>query len=470
MQKSIFGFLVLLNLSFGLQSQNTSITGNITGAEGLKIRLITTSDYISELSLKIDEAIIDSLGNFKLKTSINECIFAQLQVDIYKGEIYLEPGKNYSIQILPMDFKEDDKESPYLNRKKLEIVFNNSDSNELNQQICKFNVLYNDFVIENFKTLNSNHTRAKIDSFQQKSNIIFSKLKNSFLNNYIKYKIAGIEQMGRVKNTAKLYSTYFRNQPILYNNVEYMYFFNQFYEIFFSNGRHQLTTFNISQLINEKKYSGLLDSLGKDSLVKNEVIRELVFLKGVKELFYSKLYNNDNIISMLTAFSRKTKFKEHKLIALNLISSFNSFQIGKIAPDFKLKTLKDETYSLASFKGKYTYIGFFTTWCAGCIAENEAMFVLKKKYADKINFVSISADKQTLNLYYYLEKYKFDWIFLHYGNNNEMLEKFGILTYPVFVFIDPNGIMVNNPALKPSENIEDYFKVLLDKGMNLPKE
>ncbi|MEI6694625.1 MAG: TlpA disulfide reductase family protein [Bacteroidota bacterium] len=468
MQKLILAILVFFTLSFGLRSQNTNIIGNVSGAEGLKIRLITTSDYISELTTKMDETTIDSLGNFKLKTSINESIFAQIQIDNYKGEIYLEPGRNYNIRILALNFKEDEKESPFLNRKRLEIEFKIKDSIELNEQIRKFNVLYNDFIIENFKALNSYHNRAKIDSFQQNSASLFSSSKNSFLNNYIKYKIAGMEQMGRTKSIPKLYSAFIKNQPILYNNVEYMYFFNQFYGNFFLSGRHQLSSENLSQFIKEKNYAGLLDSLGRDSLVKNEVVRELVFLMGLKEMFYSKVYNNENIISTLTAYSRKTKFKENKFIASNLILLFNSQQTGNKAPDFKLKTINNEPYSLSTFKGKYTYIGFFTTWCAGCMAENDAMFILKKKYGDKINFVSISADKQVLNLYYYLEKHKYDWIFLHYGNNIEILEKFGILTYPVFVLMDPNGIVINNPALKPSENIEDEFNSLLNKMNTKP--
>jgi len=44
MQKLILAFVVSLSVSFGLQSQNTTITGNVTNAEGLKIKLITTSD------------------------------------------------------------------------------------------------------------------------------------------------------------------------------------------------------------------------------------------------------------------------------------------------------------------------------------------------------------------------------------------------------------------------------------------
>lgn len=471
MYKSFLVFIIFLFVSFGLQSQNTNINGNALGAEGLKIKLITVSDYISELPRKIDETIVDSLGNFKLKTSINETILAQLQIDIYKGDIYLEAGKSYVIKILALNYKEDNKESPFLNRKKLEIVFNNTDSIELNHQISKFNSLYNGFLMGNSNDILRNRNKTKIDSFQLEINTQFSNSKNTFLNNYIKYRIAGLEQSGRFKNTIKLYKEYILNKPILYNHIEYMYFFNQFYEKFFFTGKHLLKTDDYKQLINtEKNYISLLDSLGRDTLVKSEVLRELVFLKGMKELYYSNAYKNDNIIDMLAKFLLKTKTKEHKQIAQNLITSFNKLKIGNKAPTFNLKTTKNETFSLASFQGKYTYIGFFTTWCAGCMSENEAIVELKKKFGDKINFVSISADKQFLNLHYYLEKHKYDWYFLFSGNNNDLLEEYEVFTYPIFMLIDTNGNIINYPALKPSENIENVFKSLIEKESLNSKE
>ncbi|MCX6231486.1 MAG: TlpA disulfide reductase family protein [Bacteroidetes bacterium] len=460
MQKLITVFFLLF-LSFFSFAQNTSISGRAIGAEGMKIRLITTADYISELPKKIDEYIIDSSGNFKLRTSLNECIYVQLQIDIYKGDFYLEPGKSYNISITPMQYKEDEKISPFLNKKKLEIVTDKIDSNELNQQISKFNALYDDFVIKNFNILYNSRNKAKLDSFQLKLNLYFSSSKNSFLNNYIKYRIAGLEQMSHIKNTLKFYTAYIQNQPILYNHIEYMYFFNEFYEKFLFNGNHKLRDDDLQAFVNEKNHLGLMDAMGRDSLVKNEVIRELVFLKGMRDLYYSNNFDKENIISMLYKFSGKTKFKEHKIIANNLIIAFNKLKIGGKAPDFKLKTIKGEIYSLANFYGKYTYLGFFTTWCAACINDNEAIAVLKKKYGDRINFVSISIDKQELNLNYYLDKHKYDWYFLHYGNNIELLENYGVYSYPFFILLDGNGNIVNYPALMPGENIEDVFKSVL---------
>lgn len=471
MFKKIILFLWLFITVICSNGQNTFINGNAAGAEGLKIKIKTTSDYISELSKKIDETTIEENGNFKLKASITEPIYAQIQIGFLKGDFYLEPGKTYTISISQQNYKEDDKESPFLSKKRLNIEFLNNDNNELNIMINKFNILYNEFVLKNFNALYQRRDRTRIDSLQSKINQEFGKSKNNYFNNYIKYRLAGLEQMGRIKNNKKLFANYISNQPVLYNHVEYMYFFNEFYEKFFYNGNHTIKTDDLKRYINtERSYLSLLDSLGRDSLVKNEVIRELVFLKGMKELYQSNAYKNENIIDIISRFANKTKFPEHKKIAFNLIETFVALKPGSTAPDFKLKDIKGTSYTLSSFAGKYTYICFFTTWCAGCMPENDALVDLKKKYNEKVNFINIAADKQVLNLMYYVEKNKYDWIFLHADNNIDIFENYNINSFPVYILIDPQGKIVNFPALKPSEGIDIIFNKLFKKDIPISND
>lgn len=471
MVKKTYIIILLLVSTVYLNGQNTFISGNARGAEGLKIKIKTNADYISELSKKIDECIIDENGNFKLKANITETVYAQIQIGFLNSDFYLEPGKTYKINISHQNYKEDDKESPFLSKKRLNIELINNDNNELNTLINKFNVIYNDFIIKNFNALYQRRDKSRIDTLQNKINIEFGKIKNNYFNNYIKYRLAGLEQMGRLKNNKKLYTNYLYNQPVLYNHVEYMYFFNEFYEKFFYNGNHSIKTEDLKRYINtERSYLSLLDSLGRDSLVKNEVIREMVFLKGMKELYYSKIYNNDNIIDIISRFASKTKFPEHKKIAFNLIESLVALKPGSSAPDFKLQDLKGITYNLSSFTGKYTYICFFTTWCAGCMPENDAIVDLKKKYNDKVNFVNIAADKQALNLMYYVEKNKYDWYFLYSENNTDIFENYKVNSFPVYILINPQGNIVNYPAMKPSEGIDIIFNKLFKKDIPISND
>jgi len=66
-----------------------------------------------------------------------------------------------------------------------------------------------------------------------------------------------------------------------------------------------------------------------------------------------------------------------------------------------------------------------------------------------------------MKMYYFARDKKYDWTFLHFNNDYELLENFGVYAYPSFVLIDENGKFIQCPALKPSENIESVFNEVL---------
>lgn len=76
---------------------------------------------------------------------------------------------------------------------------------------------------------------------------------------------------------------------------------------------------------------------------------------------------------------------------------FKTVQVGQIAPDFTTYTPDGEKVSLADFKGKYTLLEFWASWCEPCRAENPYIVAAYNKYKDK-NFtvfgISIDKDKE----------------------------------------------------------------------------
>jgi peroxiredoxin len=196
-------------------------------------------------------------------------------------------------------------------------------------------------------------------------------------------------------------------------------------------------------------------------LLRNEVLRELVLLKTLDVLYSSANFNKKAVLEVLRQFSVQSKFERHRQIASNLIETYNRFEKGMPAPEFKLLDTRDSIIKLSDYKGKIVYVNFFANWSKSCLVELELMKKLYDKYKNQVAFVSISVDREFMKTFYLQRDHKYEWEFLHFNNDYDLLENYSVFSYPSYVLIGKDGNIIQCPAPKPSDNIEMTFESLL---------
>lgn len=125
------------------------------------------------------------------------------------------------------------------------------------------------------------------------------------------------------------------------------------------------------------------------------------------------------------------------------------------SPGFDFENHKGGKTSLESLKGKYVYIDVWATWCGPCRAEIPFLKEIEAKYHGKnIEFVSISADvqKDYDKWKNFVTEKQLGGIQLYADKNweSDFLKAFGITSIPRFILIDPNGVVVDADAARPS--------------------
>ncbi len=126
------------------------------------------------------------------------------------------------------------------------------------------------------------------------------------------------------------------------------------------------------------------------------------------------------------------------------------------APNFDYENHKGGNTTLASLKGKYVYVDIWATWCGPCLAEIPALKKMEAAFHGKnIAFVSISvdADKDHDKWKTLVTNKELTGIQLFAGKTvlSEFIKTFDVNTIPRFILIDPNGIVVDADAKRPSD-------------------
>ena len=107
----------------------------------------------------------------------------------------------------------------------------------------------------------------------------------------------------------------------------------------------------------------------------------------------------------------------------------------KVEPHI-LTSIKGDFITVGGIQSKPTMINLWFIACPGCVAEMPTLNELKKKYADKVNFIAITFEEKK-RIESFLTSKKFD--FTHISNAEDFIKYIGTKPYPESIFIDRNG-------------------------------
>ncbi|MHC1706173.1 MAG: TlpA family protein disulfide reductase [Bacteroidales bacterium] len=459
---SVFRFFLVLSTFLPLltYSVNTKIEGKAPAFAGRTIRLSTYSDMVTNRMELLATASIDKEGFFSMQADLSDTLSCILSIGFRKAAVYLCPGKEYHciINIDPSTLLQQRLPSVL---QELPLEFQNLAIDDINTEIKKFNVVFENFITSNALIISAMNKHKVMDSIRVLRSG-FTIRNASFLDTYVTYRMADLVSMVNRWDTRTCYYKYLRNNTLFYNNPAYMDYFNVFFEHYLltkspSNFRSDLDL-HINKTLDIK---ALTDILGRDSMLQNERIRELVLIKNLGELYYHPDFQSQNVLSLIRNIEKGSKFTEHRLIAGNLRFHLTHLSRGSEAPGFSFIDDEGKERTLGDFRGKWVYLNFFTTWCESCVPGMKVMPGLKKQFGNTMEFISICCNENPLDLKYFLDNNKdLDWIFTNLDDTMEIAEGYRVLTYPYYVLIDPDGNIFQYPARNPENQLKEYLEVL----------
>lgn len=440
----------------------TVINGTAKSHIGHTVELVMYTDYFTYKQQVIASSTIDSSGTFEFDRQLTSSSFYMLKIGSSLGGIYLEKDASYNVV-----FPETDTLSTfYFNREHyVNLEINEEDSMGTNHLITLFNKEYDDFMSDNITLFVRRIAKQKTDTFCSKISAKFSSYERPYLNDYVDYNIAMLKFSAMGRNT-RLYQDFFKNRPILYNNDAYMEFVNLFYKDYFKTLPINLYDELIKAVKIEMNQEHILRLMHSSKFLENDALKELILIKSLYENFQNPDFSKKSILFLLKQIMNTTDIEEHKKIANNVLIKLSGIEKGSYAPDFTLINGEGDSVKLSSlYKSNYVYLDFWATWCKSCIRDIKIMNQLHDAYGHHIQFVSISIDKKFKLMKRFLSKHKYEWTFLHYGNNESLINEYHV-SLPLNYLIGPGGKILQSPAGRPNEikpELEKIHQLLLPK-------
>lgn len=137
--------------------------------------------------------------------------------------------------------------------------------------------------------------------------------------------------------------------------------------------------------------------------------------------------------------------------------------VGKIAPDFELKSIEGESISLSSFDKEFIVLDFWGSWCGWCIVGFPKMKEYHEKYRDRVEFVGIACNDKDAAWREAVNEYQLNWPQLFNEKDNNVAVKYAIEAYPTKIILNKERQIV---AIFKGESEEFYNKLasLLDRS------
>lgn len=452
--------ILLLALSLTLNAKAfTTIKGTVNGAHGYDIRLLTYSDQITFLEKKLATAKIDAKGNFNLIVELQTTTYAFFAIGNIRADIILEAGRAYEIRFADYpSLSYIETRNLILQNESLGYEIIHQSDNDINKIVVDGAVMYNNFLAEHFMDLylkRQDVVSRFVDTFFLK----YGSQQHPWIQLMVDYKIAILKLSGYHITMEQAWKLWLHNRDIEYHHPDFMEFFNQLFSNYLTTRQKHYTYNELKNIINEKgSYFFLSEMMGRDTILRNEQLRELVMIKSLGEIYHNKDFYNSSVVKILNHIAASSKFREHRMIASNLLFLNTRFDKGMMAPDFEFPGLDGETHSLSRYRGKYVYLAFFASNCVPCLAEFQLLTAIYPQLNSSLEIVAISLDPDPERFRKTMEQQSYPWPVVHFNNDFELTTRFDIRNYPFFILIAPDGSYHTYSARQPSAQFKLWFE------------
>ena len=457
--------LLSILLSFSALAKQAEISGECQNCKGMAIKLMAYDDLISMREVILEQNTVEQNGLFSFNFDIQEVKYAWVQVEEFRYDFYLSPGLDLKIAF-DKTLLEKELTLPFRGTINLIPEFKESSGAVLNKEIIEFNERLDKFMEAQYELLMVRKAAPvlgkKVERFKHDIDSIYSDVKGFFAD-YIEYSIANVELVNSRK-PEYLFKDYLDGRKMLYGNLEFMRFFEQFYSKSLSKVATGDRKNEFRKAFKLPEPDGAFQALLSDEpYMENEVHKQAIYIKGLGDLCGTGIYNQMKLVDMLKRFSIHSSNGKLARIAKNLAWKHGRFMDGQPAPEFYARTVNGDLISLKAFEGKHLLIEFSMVGNGLCERETIILPALMKEYP-QYQMVTFMVNEVRSIVWDFAQKEGLDWPVVRLDQNSQILEDYDVRSVPRYILLDSKGSFLQYQMTEPSRGLDKVLFEQKEKG------
>jgi peroxiredoxin len=460
MVKLVLSAFILL--IFPRHSGATLIEGKNKEYAGKKLEFYRFSDPVSQEKIHVFTLEPDSEGNFSCDVKITHTTFVFSNFGIYRGMLFLEPGKNIKLLLPPFREKSfTDSKNPYFNA--VEFWFLTIEGNQLNDVVSEFDAQLNRLADRFFDRLYFSQSKSAFDSVNYLLAQHTAEYNSSTYEWHIKLKLKALEADAfrlpaeKISEELSNIGSEFRNHPA----------FTELFEKTFTNKLsfevHSSTGTDVRQAISSGNFLFFRNMLQEKYKISGPVA-DLAFLKMLHDAFYSGDFLQTDILALVSS-PQLTDHSDQTIqhVAKNVLRKLEFLRKGSKAPVICLKNTDGHrvcTNETSAGEEKFKYLVFADTEMIVCREQLKYLTRTQEQFQKYLEIIVVLRKTGLIEMKMFLDKENIPGIHL-VDENGEFIEKYRIKSFPSCILLNENHEVVFQQALAPLDGFEQQFGTFL---------
>ncbi|MCF6331699.1 MAG: redoxin domain-containing protein [Draconibacterium sp.] len=450
----LFVLFLLISGTYFSEGSTTIQCENLEYADR-KLDFFQYSDPIAKESEFVFSLEFDKNGKCTSSTDNKTTNFVFCDFGIYRGMLFLEPGKTIKIQLPPLREKSfADKKNPYFSP--VAFWFTSENSKQLNNKISAFSQKLNSLTDKYFNQLYFRQSKEIYDSLVFLLDKEFSGIQSEAFIFHKKMKLKTIE------------TEVFRQKPEQFSSLfsdvaQQFWLFPAFLELFDNAFNGQLSFEaksvkgeKIRAAVNHSNITFLKEFVKNKYKISGEIV-DLVILKLLHDAFYSGYFSKNSILKMVG--SELFTNNSNKLIqksALLITAKLTFLQKGTVAPPICLNTVEGGQFCTNQTSDKFKYIVFADTEMIVCREQLKYLVKIEQRFQKYLDIFIVLRKTDPVEMKKFLSENNIAGIKL-IDENNEFSKKYKVKSFPQCYLLDENHKVEFVSAKAPLDGFEQQF-------------